>query len=306
MIRSVLFFGTKCSFADLVFERLVSSGIKIVARVVPGHPGSQQAFQFITQQSITARRSSLPMASHLSTGLSEPFVSNTPTLIAHDHGAPELEQQLRAFDADIAVVCCYPRRLPMNLVKTAQCGGINLHPSLLPKYRGPEPLFWLYRHGERCTGVTIHRVDSGLDTGPILAQESIDVPIGMPGNELWMTSAEQSARLLIDLLSSDDALRETAGRSQGRDNGTYFSWPRERDLTLKPEEWEAWRLFHFARGVIPIGYSPRIDLGDSCAIITAAHSYFDESYGEEPVDSGIRCRDGVVDLELKRDQDRTR
>jgi methionyl-tRNA formyltransferase len=304
MIRSVLFFGTRCSFADRVLGRLVSNGTKIAARIVPGHPGTLRSFELVTEPPNTASRSNLPMARNQNTDQATIPYPDVPTVIIHNHRAPDLEAQLRAFDADLAVVCCYTRRIPTELVAATRLGGINLHPSLLPRYRGPDPLFWIYKHGERQTGVTIHRVDSGLDTGPILAQQSINIPVGKPGNQLWNLSADRGAEMLVSLLSNDDVL-ESSGREQSEVDATYFSWPDARALLVKPEQWEAWRLFHFARGVVPFGYAPIIDLGSSHARVTRALDYVDLSHGlrdDDDVADVVRCRDGIVRLELERNR----
>ena len=80
---------------------------------------------------------------------------------------------LKKFDADIAVVAAYGILLPPEVLSAFQHGCINLHPSLLPKYRGASPVSSTILAGDKYTGVTIIQLDSGMDSGPILSQEKI-------------------------------------------------------------------------------------------------------------------------------------
>jgi len=80
---------------------------------------------------------------------------------------------LKNFDADIAVVAAYGILLPPDVLNAFRHGCINLHPSLLPKYRGASPVSSAILAGDEYTGVTIIQLDSGLDSGPILSQEKI-------------------------------------------------------------------------------------------------------------------------------------
>ena len=80
---------------------------------------------------------------------------------------------LKKFDADIAVVAAYGILLPPEVLSAFRHGCINLHPSLLPKYRGASPVSSTILAGDEYTGVTIIQLDSGMDSGPILSQEKI-------------------------------------------------------------------------------------------------------------------------------------
>ena len=79
--------------------------------------------------------------------------------------------QLAALRPDVAVVACYGQFLKKNLLAVPRIGTINVHPSLLPKYRGASPLQWTLANGETETGVTVLHVTPKMDAGDILAQE---------------------------------------------------------------------------------------------------------------------------------------
>jgi methionyl-tRNA formyltransferase len=299
MIRSILFFGTQCSFADCVIDSLLAHGIEIRARVVPGTGDGRRPIQHVTPRDARAQSNRLPMAGAPAKSAVTMTTRAVPNLMIHRHADSETIDVLRQLNADLAIVCCYPERLPMAIVNTARYGAINIHPSLLPQYRGPEPLFWIYRNGERTTGVTIHRVDENLDTGPIIDQRELEIPIGTPGDHLWMQSAELGARLVANVIR-DNSAPNFAERAQNASKATYYSWPSPSDLIIQPEKWEAWRIFHFCRGVVPLGYAPTtvdgnnlrtvldvIDYGGPAQVAPAEHRY-------DPNVTAIECLDGRV------------
>lgn len=85
---------------------------------------------------------------------------------------PEFAEQLRAMSADVAVVVAYGRILPKAVLDAPRTGCVNVHASLLPKWRGAAPIQWSIVHGDAETGVTLMQMDEGMDTGPILATAS--------------------------------------------------------------------------------------------------------------------------------------
>jgi methionyl-tRNA formyltransferase len=93
----------------------------------------------------------------------------------------------------------YPRILRHPVFSLPPFGTINVHPSMLPAFRGPHPLRWVIALGERTTGVTVHQVDAGIDSGPILAQRAIDVGAGGEA-ALLRRSATVAADLLREVL----------------------------------------------------------------------------------------------------------
>jgi methionyl-tRNA formyltransferase len=86
-----------------------------------------------------------------------------------------LPRLLRGLEPDLIFVAGFPWRLPPELIALPRLGSINTHPALLPRYRGPDPVFWQVMNGETETGLTVHRIEPEFDTGPILAQ--VRVPI---------------------------------------------------------------------------------------------------------------------------------
>lgn len=77
---------------------------------------------------------------------------------------------LAALDADVAISAAFPMLIPADALDVPRMGIINTHPSLLPRYRGPNPIAWTVRNGDRELGYSVHRMDADFDTGPLLAQ----------------------------------------------------------------------------------------------------------------------------------------
>ena len=175
---------------------------------------------------------------------------------------------LESAHADVFLVSCFPWRLPRSVTSIVEGRALNLHPSMLPRHRGPDPLFWVYRDDDRISGVTIHRLTEQLDAGPIVGQERFLVPRGLPGDKLERQAAELGAKLLVGAVS--DLL---AGSSTSSDQdelaATSESWPGEADLAIPPD-WSAERIEHFVRGVIPLGYRPIVVDGDQEYRVRAA------------------------------------
>ena len=109
----------------------------------------------------------------------------------------EAERVFRALAPDLVVVVAYGRILPPELLHIARLGCINLHVSLLPKYRGSAPIQWAVIHGDAETGVTIMQLDEGCDTGDILMVEKVDIGPEETSGELFDRVAAIGAKTLV-------------------------------------------------------------------------------------------------------------
>ena len=164
--------------------------------------------------------------------------------------ATDVAEILRAAAPDVAVAACFPWRLPRAAREMPRLGILNVHPSLLPLGRGPEPVFWSLRRGEQTTGVTVHRMDAGLDTGPIVAQREMAIPSGIRAPDLEDSLMVLGGRLVAAALPGL-AAGSLQPRPQQNEAATYAPLPSPADwtmMTLLPAAW-AWR---FARGVAPL------------------------------------------------------
>lgn len=109
----------------------------------------------------------------------------------------EVQQKLRALDADIFVVVAYGRILPPEVLGIPRLGVVNIHPSLLPRHRGPSPVSTAILNGDTETGVTVMLLDEGMDSGPLLAQSK---PVKLTGSERADTLTTSLFELGADML----------------------------------------------------------------------------------------------------------
>ena len=114
--------------------------------------------------------------------------------------APATLEQLKALDPDLIVVVAYGRILPRAVLELPRYGCINVHASLLPKYRGAAPIQWAILDGETETGVTIMQMDAGLDTGDMLLTYETKVGEKETAGELFDRLAQSGAELLPQTL----------------------------------------------------------------------------------------------------------
>ncbi len=116
---------------------------------------------------------------------------------------PEVQQQFYAHDAEVAVVAAYGLLLPKPILDAPEYGCLNIHASLLPRWRGAAPINRAIMAGDRASGVAIMRMDEGLDTGPVCMGERITIGIDMTAGELHdelsLLGAKLISRTLADL-----------------------------------------------------------------------------------------------------------
>ena len=113
---------------------------------------------------------------------------------------PEAVQRLREEHADMIVVAAFGQILSQEILDLPRYGCINVHASLLPKYRGAAPIQWAVINGEKESGVTIMQMDAGLDTGDILAQEKVTLAPKETGESLYEKLSALGGELLIRTL----------------------------------------------------------------------------------------------------------
>ena len=131
-----------------------------------------------------------------------------PIFDPEDVNAPEFRPRLAGFGADLLMVCDYGQILSPATLSAARHGGVNLHASLLPKYRGAAPINWAIYNGDTETGVTVIHMTPRIDAGPCIAQSRVDIAPDETAAELEDRLAEIGARLVcesIDRIISGDA-----------------------------------------------------------------------------------------------------
>lgn len=107
---------------------------------------------------------------------------------------------IKELNPDVIVVVAYGQILPENILNIPKYGCINVHGSLLPKYRGAAPIQWSVLNGDKITGVTTMYMEKGLDTGDILETKEYEIGINDTAGEIFDTLAEMGGKLILDTL----------------------------------------------------------------------------------------------------------
>jgi methionyl-tRNA formyltransferase len=114
--------------------------------------------------------------------------------------APETQKLLEGLAPDVIVIIAYGQIIPGRLLPIPKLGWINLHASLLPKFRGAAPINWVIVNGETRTGVTTMRIDAGMDTGEMLLQREMEIGATETAPELAARMSELGAPLMVETL----------------------------------------------------------------------------------------------------------
>ena len=121
---------------------------------------------------------------------------------------------------DAVVIIAYGQIVPRRLIDIPRLGWINLHASLLPKYRGAAPIAWAIVNGESTTGLTTMQIDAGMDTGPMLLQQEMEIGANETAPELSRRMAEAGAPLIVESLRKLDR-GEIQPHAQDASQATY-------------------------------------------------------------------------------------
>ncbi|HSL19656.1 MAG TPA: methionyl-tRNA formyltransferase [Methylomirabilota bacterium] len=179
---NVVFFGTP-DFAVPTLEALIDSRHRVVLVVSkPDKPVGRSQVMMSPPVVEVARRHDIPCEQP------KGFKSGAFT------------EALGGAGAEVAVIVAYGKLIPDELLSIPPRGFLNLHPSLLPRHRGPSPIQWALVCGDRSTGVTTMQIDEGMDTGPILLQERMTIEEGDTAETLSPRLAELGARLMVQTL----------------------------------------------------------------------------------------------------------
>ncbi len=184
---TLVFLGTP-SFAVPTLERIVQAGHRVLAVFTqPDRPKGRGGELAAPPVKETALRLGLPVYQ--------------PERIRR----PEAVEQLKQMRPDAMVVVGYGQIIPQSIIDIPRHGIVNVHASLLPKYRGAAPIQWAIANGEARTGVTTMRIDAGLDTGDMLLKWETSIGPEENAVELGQRMAQAGADLLVQTLAGIDA-----------------------------------------------------------------------------------------------------
>lgn len=180
----VIFMGTP-DFSVGTLEALVEAGHEVVLAVTqPDKPkGRGKEMQFTPVKEAALRH-------------------DIPVFQPKKVRDPECMEELRKYHADIMVVIAFGQILPQEILDMMPYGCVNVHASLLPKYRGAAPIQWSIIDGEEVTGVTTMQMDAGLDTGDMLLKTEVKIDADETGGSLHDKLADAGAKLCVETLKA--------------------------------------------------------------------------------------------------------
>jgi len=171
-----------------------------------------------------------------------------PLLQPKSINSPECQELLRSLDLDLLVTAAFGQLLRPAVLRIPRLGCINVHASLLPKYRGAAPIHWALIHGERETGVTTFLMDEGMDTGPILLQRATPIDPDETAGELEARLAQMGAELAVETV--EKLWRGEIEPRPQPPGGTMAPKLHKEDGRIR-WEWEARRIHNLVRGLSP-------------------------------------------------------
>lgn len=226
----VIFFGTP-DFAIPCLEAVVAAGHTVVAVICqPDRAKDRKGNLLPVPLKAAAIRLGLPV-----------------------YGFERIRDQiefLTNLKADIGVTAAYGQILTQEVLDIPRYGIINVHASLLPKYRGSSPIQWAVMNGEKTTGVTIMQTERGLDCGDILAAKAVDVPHTATAGEMFEVLGALGADLLVDVLRRIEKENGITGIKQDESQATKCAMLKKEDGLI---DWAmpADRLYNRIRGLNP-------------------------------------------------------
>ena len=222
---NILYIGSAGALSLIPFKSLLASSDTIVA------VGTYKPVVF-NAKIIALENESLALAAHQ---------KNIP-VIDLSTAIDDILRQCEKFAVDVMLMSCYSKRLPDELIRFPRFGCYNMHPSLLPAYRGPEPIFWQMRVAAEM-GVSWHEVSGDFDAGAIVASKKIFLDDGASYVEMTQSLATAASSLLPTLLTDVKASRAISS-VQDSALASYFPYPKGADFIVDTQ-YSAQQLYNF-------------------------------------------------------------
>jgi len=186
----IVLFGSEGGFSAPLLTCMLARGLRVLAVVRIDHQSSSHRFPVLVEQASTGdgldtivRRAGIELIS-------------TPSL-----DDEQFIQRLIQIQADLFLVACFAKKIPVGIWRDMPQPCWNLHPSLLPAYRGPSPLYWQIKYAEPDSGLSLHEVNARFDCGRVVAQRRCALPAQRDKKSLDIWVSTQGAGLLYDALT---------------------------------------------------------------------------------------------------------
>ena len=162
----------------------------------------------------------------------------------------EFIEELKKLNPDAIVVVAYGKILPKEILEIPKLGCINVHASLLPKYRGAAPIQWAIINGDKKTGVTTMYMDEGMDTGDIILKQEVDIRDDETTGELWGELSEIGGKLIVETLKGIE--KGNAPRTKQSEDFTLAPMLSKEMAKINWAAQDALQIKNLVRGLNPI------------------------------------------------------
>lgn len=247
---NIFFIGSSGALSLVPFKSLLSSGYNISAA------GTYSPIAFDTKI-IALENESLALA------------ANQSAIPVIDLSQPvdEIVKRCSGLVIDVILVSCYGKRLPDEIINLASAGCYNMHPSLLPAFRGPEPVFWQMKKAAD-VGVSWHKVSHDFDAGDIVEQQRIILDDGASYHQISSHLAENGALMMHRLLAELDSDSLTVV-PQDEAEASYYPYPSADDFEIDTD-YSARQLYNFMRATEAFALPYRYRSGGQCFFLDKA------------------------------------
>ena len=229
----ILFMGTP-DFAEVSLEAVYNAGYEIIGIVTnPDKPKGRGMKMIASPVKEFALEKNIPIYQPLKVRNNTEFIDEIKTL-----------------NPDVICVVAYGKILPKKILEIPKMGCINVHGSLLPKYRGAAPIQWAVLNGDKTTGITTMYMDEGMDTGDMILKQEVEIGEDETTGELWDRLSKIGGELLVETLKQIE--QGTADRVK---QGDDFSIAPMLDKEMAKIDWEnktAQEIKNLVRGLNPI------------------------------------------------------
>ena len=275
----IIFFGTS-KFAVPAFQLLMTMDYRVV--VISGPDSVVGRNKTLTPPPVKIA------AEKLGVNVLQPRKLNDPEFIAY----------CLSLNANIGVVASYGKIIPKAIINLFPLGILNIHPSLLPKYRGPSPIQYALLNGDRETGVTIIKIDDQIDHGAIVKQWTVSIKPQEKYNDLHDKLANVGAELLIKTLPDfvagkikpyfQDNAKATFTKMITKDVGR-INWNETAD-----QIYNQFRAFHLWPGIWTLWQGQLLKITDCLPQKTRSGDHLTGSVFRQDTDVLIACKEGAL------------
>ena len=278
--------------AEATLAELMAAGLPPAAILIPAPPGAAEWLVLPPPRPMSRTELTLSGIPRGHPSLrDQAAAADIPLIAVRRTAVAQVAALIAALYTTLAVVSCWPWRFPADWLDVPRDGFVNIHPGPLPTLRGPAPLFWAVRLGWAVTRVTLHRMDVGLDSGPILAEAALPLPVSAHGPQLDAAAGRIGAQLLLTV-AHDLPAAVAQARRQPPD---IPAWPAPTDADfVVPADWSCVRAERFINAAAAYG-RPFIYRSADTAI-TFQRS-LGRPRGTDVPDNRLNFRDGVLLVE---------